>query len=327
MVPLYTADDLVVKVLDEREIAQIDRIFREAFSLQVGHPEPTTFAPGRSCMARLLVEPRGAFGAYISGELVAVAFATVWGSVGVFGPVAVQPGRWNTGVGRKLLQQSVRFFKESSVSDMVLCTFPDSVKHVSFYQRFGFFPDHLIAMVSRLVPDGPVSRDVELYSGHSSSRRQEVLSECREITESIYAGLDLSKEIEVAEKLSVGETVLLRKDSKLEAFAICHYGPGSETETDVLYIKFAAAASSPDLHTDSTQEKNEIFRTLLSKCSIFAQRKKLNMIFFGVNTARQEAYKVVLEEGFKIDSLSIAMQSPNRPIYNRPGVFVIDDWR
>jgi GNAT superfamily N-acetyltransferase len=330
MVPLYTAD-LEVKVLDEREIAQIDRIFREAFSLQVGHPEPPTFAPGRSCMARLLVEPRGAFGAYISGELVAVAFATVWGSVGVFGPVAVQPGRWNTGVGRKLLQQSVCFFKESSVTDMVLCTFPDSVKHVSFYQKFGFFPDHLIAMVSKLVPDGSVSPgdlDLDLYSVHSSSRRQEVLSECREITESIYAGLDLSKEIEVAEKLSIGETVLLRKNSKLEAFAICHYGPGSETETDVLYIKFAAAASAPDdLHIDSTEEKDEIFRALLAKCSILAQRKNLNMIFFGVNTARQEAYKVVLEEGFKIDSLSIAMQSPNRPIYNRPGVYVIDDWR
>jgi hypothetical protein len=306
-------------------------------------------------MARLLVEPRGAFGAYISSELVAVAFATVWGSVGLFGPISVKPGHWNIGVGRKLLQQSVRYFHENSVSDMVLCTFPDSVKHVSFYQKFGFYPGHLIAMVSRLVPDGPAFPELELYSVPSLNRSRRVLAECREITESIYAGLDLSREIEVAEKLSIGETVLVRRDSRLEAFAICHYGPGSETETDVLYIKFAAVrslsdtaagpargpASAPapapapayrgkardDSHPDSTRDRNEIFRTLLEKCSILAQRKNANMIFFGVNTARHEAYKVVLEEGFKLDSLSIAMQSTNRSLYNHPHVFVIDDWR
>jgi GNAT superfamily N-acetyltransferase len=347
MVPLYTADDLEVKVLDEREIGQIDRIFREAFSLQVGHAEPETFAPGRSCMARLLVEPRGAFGAYISGELAAVAFATVWGSVGVFGPVAVKPGRWNTGVGRTLLQQSIRFFEQSAVTDMVLCTFPDSVKHVSFYQRYGFHPGHLIAMLSKLVPDGPAapaslstpallsSADLELYSTHSSSRRGEVLSECREVAESIYAGLDLSKEIEVAEKLSVGDTVLLRNESKLVAFAVCHHGPGSETEAGVLYVKFAAALPSGDIRGDSASDTipstipdtNENFRSLLAKCTILAQRKNADMMYFGVNTARHEAYKIVLEEGFKIDSLSIAMQSPNRALYNRAGVYVIDDWR
>ena len=315
MVPLHTADDLEVKVLDEREIGEIDRIFREAFSLQVGHPEPETFAPGRSCMARLLVEPRGAFGAYISGSLVAVAFATLWGSVGVFGPVAVKPGRWNTGLGRTLLQRAISFFNAGSVSDMVLCTFPDSVKHVSFYYKYGFHPGHLIAMVSRLVPDGPASSDLELYSTHSISRRQEIISECLEITNSVYAGLNLSKEIEVAEKLSIGDTVLLRKNSKLVGFALCHHGPGSETEADVLYIKFAAADTGED------------FRMLLEKSSILAQKKNASMIFFGVNTARHEAYEIVLEEGFKMDSLSISMVSPSGPLYNHAGVYVLDDWR
>jgi len=336
MVSLYTADDLEINSLNERDIVQIDRIFREAFSLHVGHPVPETFAPGRSCMARLLTEPQGAFGAYISGELVAIAFATVWGSIGVFGPLAVKPGHWNAGLGRKLLQQSITFFKQRAVSDMVLCTFPDSVKHVSLYQKSGFHPGHLIAMMSRLVTAGPNSAaDLELYSSHCFDRRSEILSECRQITSSVYEGLDLSKEIEVVEKLSIGETVLLRKESRLVAFAICHNGAGSETETDVLYIKFAAALPHEDTHENTIKETNvnthenanENFRTLIAKCTFLAQTKMANMMFFGVNTARHEAYKAVLEEGFKIDSLSLAMQSPNRPLYNHAGVYVLDDWR
>jgi hypothetical protein len=51
------------------------------------------------------------------------------------------------------------------------------------------------------------------------------------------------------------------------------------------------------------------------------------MIFFGVNTARQKAYSVVMEDGFKLDSLSLAMQSPYRALYNHPGIYVLDDWR
>jgi GNAT superfamily N-acetyltransferase len=328
MVSLYTADDLEIKSLNERDIIQIDRVFREAFSLHVGHPVPETFAPGRSCMARLLTEPQGAFGAYISGELVAIAFATVWGSIGVFGPLAVKPGHWNAGLGRKLLQQSVTFFKQKAVSDMVLCTFPDSVKHVSLYQKYGFHPGHIIAMMSRLVSSASnfarnSAADLELYSSHGVDRRAEILSECRQITASIYEGLDLSKEIEVVEKLSIGETVLLRKESRLVAFAICHNGAGSETETDVLYIKFAAAL----LHEDTHKNTDENFRTLIAKCTLLAQTRMANMMFFGVNTARHDAYRAVLEEGFKIDSLSLAMQSPNRPLYNHAGVYVIDDWR
>jgi len=320
MVSRHVADDLEIKTLDEKEIGRIDRIFRAAFSLQVHHNNPETFAPGRSCLARLHAEPHGAFGAHIAGELVAVAFGTIWGSVGVFGPLAVQPGSWNMGLGSALLQKTIEFFESRSVRDKVLCTFPDSVKHVSLYQRFEFHPAHLIGMMSKLTPAFPSDVGIlELYSESSAARRKEILAECRRITEAIYAGLDVSKEVEVVEKLSIGDTIILSIDSRIVAFAICHYGAGSETESDVLYIKFAAALPC--------KSERQNFRTLLSHCSAYAQNKKANMIFFGVNTARQKAYSVVMEDGFKLDSLSLAMQSPYRALYNHPGIYVLDDWR
>jgi hypothetical protein len=47
----------------------------------------------------------------------------------------------------------------------------------------------------------------------------------------------------------------------------------------------------------------------------------------GANTGRQQAYTKMLSNGFRIDMLGIAMQKGNDVGYNRPDVYIIDDWR
>jgi hypothetical protein len=47
----------------------------------------------------------------------------------------------------------------------------------------------------------------------------------------------------------------------------------------------------------------------------------------GVNTARHEAYRTLLEQGFRSVLNGVAMQRPNAPGFNRPDCYVLDDWR
>jgi hypothetical protein len=47
----------------------------------------------------------------------------------------------------------------------------------------------------------------------------------------------------------------------------------------------------------------------------------------GVNTARQDAWAAMPDSGWHGKMAGVAMQRPNEPGYNRPGVFLIDDWR
>ena len=47
----------------------------------------------------------------------------------------------------------------------------------------------------------------------------------------------------------------------------------------------------------------------------------------GVNTARHEAYVQMLARGFHTDVQGVVMSRPNDAGYNRPGVYLIDDWR
>jgi hypothetical protein len=43
--------------------------------------------------------------------------------------------------------------------------------------------------------------------------------------------------------------------------------------------------------------------------------------------ARHDAYRRLLSRGFRTWLQGVAMEKPNEPGYNRPDVYLIDDWR
>ena len=45
-----------------------------------------------------------------------------------------------------------------------------------------------------------------------------------------------------------------------------------------------------------------------------------------MNTARREAYKLMLANGYTTNAQGVVMQQPDAG-YNREDVFLIDDWR
>lgn len=58
-----------------------------------------------------------------------------------------------------------------------------------------------------------------------------------------------------------------------------------------------------------------------------ASKGGLTRLAAGVNAARHEAYRVMLEHNFRTEMQGVSMHRPNEAGYNRPGVFLIDDWR
>jgi hypothetical protein len=66
---------------------------------------------------------------------------------------------------------------------------------------------------------------------------------------------------------------------------------------------------------------------LLQACEELAAMKGLSRLVAGNNTARHEAYRSMLGRGFRTELQGVAMQRHNEAGYNRPGVYLIDDWR
>lgn len=312
--------DISVRPLQESDLLTAEHIMRLAFGTFLGLPDPASFMGDASYVrTRWRADPDAAFAAEISGEVVGSNFATDWGSVGFFGPLTIHPDLWDRGVGKRLMEPIMECFDRWQTKHAGLFTFAHSQKHVGLYQKFGFHPRFLTAIMSKPVePTGRASAWAK-FTDAPASERAAILDACRELTDAIYEGLDVGHEIRSVADQKLGDTVLLWNGNKLRGLAVCHSGAGTEAGSGVCYVKFGATRPGADAERD--------FDRLLDVCEEVASSQNLSRLSVGVNTARHEAYRRMLARGFRIDLLGVGMDKPNEAGYNRPGIYVIDDWR
>ena len=312
--------NISVHPLQESDLSAADHIMRLAFGTFLGLPDPTSFMGDADYVrTRWQANPDAAFAAEINNEVVGSNFATNWGSVGFFGPLTIRPDLWDRGVGKRLMEPVMECFEKWDTKHAGLFTFPHSQKHIGLYQRVGFYPRFLTALMSRPVEPNGRSSAWTKFSDTPKSERAAIFDACRELTTAIYEGLDLEHEIRAVANQKLGDTVLVWDNSRLAGFAVCHSGAGTEAGSGVCYVKFGAARPGTDA------EQN--FNRLIDAYEEMASSQGLLRLAAGVNTARHEAYRKMLSRGFRTDILGVAMQKPNEAGYNRPGVYLIDDWR
>jgi predicted N-acetyltransferase YhbS len=311
--------NVTVRPLREDDLPLADRIFRLAFGTFNGVPEPEKFGGEiDKIRTRWLADPACAFGAEVDGRLVGSVFVTHWGSVGYFGPLTVHPDFWDAGVGQRLLAPVMDLFSRWGVRHAGLYTYSHSPKHLALYQKHGFWPRFLTAIMVQEVAPPRQAPAPTLYSA-AGERREGLLAACRELTGGIYPGLDVSREIRAVQAQGLGDTVLIKDGCGLAGFAVCHCGPGSEAGRGACLVKFGAVRAG-----DGAGLR---FDRLLESCQDFAAGKAAAHLQAGVNTARHEAYRQLLARGWRTHTVGVAMHRPNISAYHHPGVYVIDDWR
>jgi predicted N-acetyltransferase YhbS len=313
----------MIRLLTKNDIPEARRIMRLAFGTYAGAPDPENRRADVDLIRpRWLTDASSAFAAEVNGKLVGSNFATRWGSVGFFGPLTVHPDFWDKGIGQQLMTPVMECFEKWKITQAGLFTFSESPKHIALYQKFGFWPRFLTALMTKEVQSPPTDAPEAHWSKFSKSPRTEhdaIVQACFRLTDSLYPGLDLEREIRAVQTLGVGDTVLLWNDKELAGFAVCHCGRHTEAGEDKCYIKFGAVRS------DSAGAQH--FNQLLSACEAFAASQDLDHLDAGMNLARHEAYRLMLERGFRIERPGVAMHRPNEPGYSHPGIYAIDDWR
>ena len=310
----------VIAPLAEFELPEAKRIVRTAFGTLLGVPDPEAFWADRDFVYGRWRAPHVAtFGASIDGHLVGSNFATKWGSVGFFGPISVRPDLQERGIAQSLLAATMEQFAAWGTTHNGLYTFAQSAKHVALYQKFGFHARFLTAiMTTPARQTGPIPGSSR-FSALSHAEKAAALAASREVTESLYPGLDLSDEIATVDAQGLGDTVLLEGNGGLAAFAICHYGPRSEAGEDTCFIKFGAVRATPAAEQD--------YGRLLDACEALALSVGMPALLAGANMARHEAYQFLVARGFRTAIQGVTMHQRNEPGYSRAGVYIIDDWR
>jgi hypothetical protein len=257
--------------------------------------------------------------------LVGSNFATKWGSVGFFGPLSVRPDLQEHRIGKALLAATMHQFDAWETRHTGLFTFAHSAKHVALYQKFGFYARFLTAIMSAPVqpahpakpPQAPV--DWLRYSALGDTAKDHALRAGRDVTNSLYPGLDLSEEIRAVDDQDLGDTLLVEGADGIAAFAVCHYGPRSEAGAGTCFIKFGAVRDTPSADKD--------YLRLLDACGSLAVTVGMGKVLAGVNMARHEAYSHLVNRGFRTEIQGVNMHRKNDAGYCRPGLYIIDDWR
>jgi GNAT superfamily N-acetyltransferase len=302
---------------DDLDVA--DRIMRTAFGTFLGAPDPiAVFGDAQYVRPRYHAAPSWAFAAKLDGEVVGSNFAARWGSFAFFGPLTVRPDLWDQGIASRLMEPIIDLFQQWRVHQAGLFTFPQSPKHIGLYQKFGFWPQHLTPLMEKRITRPIENRERSTFSMAAEGDREAILSACRELTDQIYDGLDVSHEIFSTDAQGLGETVLLRDGSELGGFAVCHCGAG-EAGSGTCFVKFAAARPGPDAP--------DRFERLIDACEELAAARGLERLVVGINTARHDAHRRLLARGYRAWLEGVIMQRPNEPGFCRSDAYVIDDLR
>ena len=315
--------------LAESDLPEADRIVRLAFGTFIGLPDPSRFMGDADYVyTRWKSDPSSAVAAEHEGKLVGTNFASNWGSFGFFGPLTIEPSYWDRGVAQQLLAPTMEIFRRWGNRHTGLYTFAQSPKHMRLYQKFGYWPRDLVAVMAKKVapvanesaPPAPFTATSALFSQVAPATRPQLLLACREVTSANFDGLDVEREIRSVAEQKLGDTILLGDNSKLSALAVCHAGPGTEAGTGVCYAKFAAVNPGPNAAAN--------FEHLLGAIESYACSVGAQKIQAGVNLARREAFSSLYALGFRTEMQGVAMEAGDAGSgYNRAGVYILDDWR
>ena len=312
--------NITVRPLKETDLSRADRIFRLAFGTFNGLADPLQHGgDSDKIRTRWLADPAAAFGAEVDGVLVGSCFVTRWGRVGYFGPLTVHPNFWDQGVAQKLMEPTLALFEAWACRHTGLYTYSFSPKHLALYQKFGFWPRWLTAIMSMEVRPVELESEVSFYSQAPESERPGLVTACAGLTDAIYAGLDVRREIFSLQDQKLGDTVLVWEESGLVGFAAAHCGAGSEAGSGACFVKFGAVRPGPKV--------GQYFNRLLTACEAYAGSRGAATLMAGVSLARKPAYEQMRARGFQIDVVGVCMHKPNEPGYHRPDAWVMDDWR
>jgi len=174
------------------------------------------------------------------GTVAAFNIAHQSGVEGWMGPLAVAPELQARGLGRTVVAFGMEHLRAGGCRVIGLETMPRTMDNIGFYSQLGFVPGPLTMTVTL---DAATSvSTITLLGRLPTEDRDDAIAECRDLTSAMRDGYDFAREMRITDTLALGDTVLLRRDGALVAFAICHSAPLVEgrTRDEVRVLKFVA---------------------------------------------------------------------------------------
>ena len=183
------------------------------------------------------------------GRIVAFNMAHHSGTEGWMGPLCVRPDQQGVGLGKIIVQSGMRWLRLQQARVIGLETMPRTMDNIGFYSNLGFVPGHLTVTLTLDAAAG--ERPPRLLSKVRPDERADVMRACLALTTQVMPGYDFTRELELTDRLGLGDTLLFGRADAPTGFALCHTVPLVEGRTRdelrVLKMVLAHRAELPQM--------------------------------------------------------------------------------
>ena len=248
-----------------------------------------------------------------SGEIAAFNIAHQSGAEGWMGPLAVRPDQQAQGLGKVVVRAGVEWLRARGARVIGLETMPRTMDNVGFYSSLGFVPGRLTITVT--LDAAPAAEPPVLLGRLPAADRGAAVEGCRALTDAQLAGYDFTREIEITDDLSLGDTVLLRERGEIVGFALCHTVPLVEgrAREELRVLKLVLRREA---------QLEPLARALMD----YARRSGARRVAFRVQGEYVSAYRRLIEMGGRVRWTDLRMTVEGHPEAAARGGIVLSNW-
>jgi GNAT superfamily N-acetyltransferase len=249
-----------------------------------------------------------------SGGVAAFNIAHRSGIEGWMGPLAVAPDLQTRGIGRAIVEHGIAHLQGLQCGVIGLETMPRTMDNIGFYSRLGFVPGPLTITLTLEAATGDAP--LALLSKLPILDRNDTVDECAELTARLRSGYSFTRELMLTDALSIGDTLLVRRDGALTGFAVCHTAPLVEgrSRDEVRVLKFVASTDADAL-------------ALCTQLTVFARRSGTRRVAMRVQGDATRFYSALVARGARVrwTDLRMTLQGSGEPSQPADGV-ILSNW-
>lgn len=244
----------------------------------------------------------------IDDKVVGFNFIHIWGAFGWFGPLGVHPDYKNKGIGKALVNETIRILEEDyKVSTIGLNTMPESQYNVGFYMGLDFTPLKLSLGLKKEITSLAVKRYVSLNKINvneidiSNEKSYLTIEEnLKYLSNGICRNFDLTSELRLVREEAFGTIITLETNERIHGIVMCYTKAIRGVLSKNLQIKLAVI----DNHIDY----KEALDVTMDFCTKYAQEINYESISIDCNTYNSEICKyLMVKHKFEIEKIQVMM--------------------
>lgn len=308
----------MIKKMTYDHIPEIQRIDKQCFKFDI----PRRVEGIRGYMEK---SPNTGIVYELNNKIVGYNFMHIWGNFAWFGAFGVNPEYQGKGIGRELLNYTIKFLKEDmKVSNIGLHTMPESKYNVGLYMNMGFKPLKLSLGMRKKLNDFSDSfnsseYEITIVDISDEANYLNLKRNIKVLSKQISCGLDLSSQLYLIKYESFGTVFTLNHNNEFKGFAICHTKHIREDSTDFLEIKLLCVSQDLDY--------KKALDSILNECISYSKSINFSNIYIDCSTYNYDICMYLLSKHkFTIDKTQLIMIMGDEDYLNKYKGLVLCRW-